>query len=224
MTTNIILNPPIERLFIAPTNHRINQASLIAGLFLWALKMAYKFINNFETTLSSAITAAATSMTVANVAGLSLANGVVYRLTIQNADASLYELVDVTAISGNTLTIERGKESTTAQAWAVGSVVLCGVTAAQLSNEARKTVTSSTFTSRNGRKQQFVATANSTMNFAALNVNDYIDLIVNPATFTLTWIDVNWQNGTALQLTASKLNRVLIENDGGVLKAYIVSN
>ena len=187
--------------------------------------MAYKFINNFETTLTGAITAAATSMTVANAAGLSLANGEVYRLTIQNADASLFELVDVTAISGNTLTIERGKESTTAQAWASGSIVLCGITAERAYNlESRKTVTSSTFTSRNGRKQQFVATANATMNFAALTLNDYIDLIVNPATFTLTWTDVNWQNGTALQLTASKLNRVLIENDGGILKAYIVSN
>ena len=186
--------------------------------------MAYKFINNYETKLTAQATAAATSITVANASGLSLTSGEVYRLTIQNTDASLYELVDVTAISGNTLTIERGKEATTAQAWASGSKVLCGVTAEQLSNEARKTVTSSTFSSRNGRKQQFVATANATMSFAALTVNDYIDLIVNPATFTLTWTGVNWQNGTALQLTASKLNRVLIENDGGILKAYIVSN
>ena len=190
----------------------------------WMIKMAYKFINNYETKLTAQATAAATSITVANASGLSLAADEVYRMTIQNADASLFELVDVTAISGNTLTIERVKEGTTAQAWAAGSVVLCGVTAEQLSNEARKTVTSSTLSSRNGRKQQFVATANATMNFAALAVNDYIDLIVNPATFTLTWTDVNWQNGTALQLTASKLNRVLIENDGGVLKAYIVSN
>ena len=186
--------------------------------------MAYKFINNYETKLTAQATAAATSITVANTAGLSLAAGDVYRLTIQNDDASLYEIVDVTAISGNTLTIERGKESTTAQDWASGSKVLCGVTAEQLSNEARKTVTSSTFSSRNGRKQQFVATANSTMNFAALATDAYIDLLVNPATFALTWTDVNWQNGTALQLTASTLNRVLIENDGGVLKAYIVSN
>lgn len=186
--------------------------------------MAFKFINNWGTTLSAALSASATSMTVASAAGLSLTSGEVYRLTIQNADATLFELVDVTAISSNTLTIERGKESTTAQAWAAGSVVLCSVTAEQLSNEARKTVTNSTFSSRNGRKQQFVATANATMNFAALTVNDYIDLIVNPAAFTLTWTDVNWQNGTALQLTASKLNRVLIENDGGILKAYIVSN
>ena len=94
--------------------------------------MAYKFINNFETSLTGAITASATSMTVASAAGLSLTSDEVYRLTIQNTDASLYEIVDVTAISSNTLTIERAKEGTTAQAWAAASVVVCGVTAAQL--------------------------------------------------------------------------------------------
>ena len=186
--------------------------------------MAYKFINNFETSLTGEITAVATSMTVASAAGLSLTSGEVYRLTIQNADASLYELVDVTAISGNTLTIERGKEATTAQAWATGSVVLCGVTSAQMMPEQRNIVGSSTFTSLNGRKQQFAATSNATMNFAALAANDYIDLIVNPATFTLTWTNVNFQNGSALQITASKANRVLIENDMGVINAYIVNN
>ena len=186
--------------------------------------MAYKFINNYETKLTAQATAAATSITVANTAGLSLAAGQAYRMTIQNADASLFELVDVTAISGNTLTIERAKESTTAKVWPIDSILLCSVTAAQMMPEQRKIVSSSTFTSLNGQKQQFSATSNATMNFAALAPNDYIDLIVNPETFALTWTNVNWQNGTSLQLTASKLNRVLIENEGGVLKAYIVSN
>ena len=186
--------------------------------------MAYKFINNYETKLTAQATAAATSITVANAAGLSLATGEVYRMTIQNADASLFELVDVTAISGNTLTVQRAKEATTAQVWPIDSILLCSVTAAQMMPEQRKIVSSSTFTSLNGQKQQFSATSNATMNFAALAPNDYIDLIVNPGTFALTWTGVNWQNGTSLQLTASKLNRVLIENEGGVLKAYIVSN
>ena len=188
------------------------------------IKMAYKFINNYETKLTAQATAAATSIAVANAAGLSLTAGQVYRMTIQSADASLFELVDVTAISGNTLTVQRAKEATTAQVWPIDSIILCSITAAQMMPEQRNIVSSSTFTSRNGRKQQFVATANSTMDFAALATDDYIDLLVNPATYALTWSDVNWQNGTALQLTASKLNRVLIENDGGVLKAYIVSN
>ena len=190
----------------------------------WMIKMAYKFINNYETKLTAQATAAATSITVANASGLSLAIGEVYRMTIQNADASLYELVDVTAISDNTLTMQRAKESTTAQVWPIDSIVLCSVTAAQMMPEQRNIVGSSTFTSLNGRKQQFAATSNATMNFAALAANDYIDLIVNPATFTLTWTNVNFQNGSALQITASKANRVLIENDMGVINAYIVSN
>ena len=190
----------------------------------WMIKMAYKFINNYETKLTAQATAAATSITVANASGLSLAIGEVYRMTIQNADASLYELVDVTAISDNTLTMQRAKESTTAQVWPIDSIVLCSVTAAQMMPEQRNIVGSSTFTSLNGRKQQFAATSNATMNFAALTANDYIDLIVNPATFTLTWTNVNFQNGSALQITASKANRVLIENDMGVINAYIVSN
>ena len=95
-------------------------------------KMAYKFINNYETKLTAQATAAATSIVVANAAGLSLTAGQVYRMTIQSADASLFELVDVTAISGNTLTVQRAKEATTAQVWPVDSIVLCSVTAAQM--------------------------------------------------------------------------------------------
>ena len=94
--------------------------------------MAYKFINNYETKLTAQATAAATSITVASAAGLSLAAGEVYRMTMQNADASLYELVDVTAISGNTLTVQRAKESTTAQIWPIDSIILCSITAAQI--------------------------------------------------------------------------------------------
>jgi hypothetical protein len=94
--------------------------------------MAFKFKNNHQTTLTAEITAAATSMTVTNAMGMSLGAGEVYRMTIQNADASLFELVDVTAISGTTLTITRAQESTTAQVWPVGSLVLIGVTAAQM--------------------------------------------------------------------------------------------
>lgn len=186
----------------------------------------FKYLNNYQATLTASITADATSMTVSKP--ITLGVGEVCRLTIQNDDASLFEIVDVTAVSGTTLTVERGKDGTASQSWESGSVVVCSITAEQAasiqSNEKRKIVSSSTFTSANGRKQKFVATANATMNFAALATDDYIDLLVNPATYTLTWTNVNWQNGTEAQITASKLNRVLIENDDGVIKAYIVSN
>ena len=94
--------------------------------------MAYKFINNYETKLTAQATAAATSITVANASGISVSIGDTWRLTIQNANATQFELIDVTAVSGNVLTVLRAREGTTAQAWPIDSIVICGVTKAQL--------------------------------------------------------------------------------------------
>ena len=98
----------------------------------WMIKMAYKFINNYETKLTAQATDAATSITVASAAGISVSIGDTWRLTIQNANATQFELIDVTAVSGNVLTVVRGREGTTAQAWPIDSIVICGVTKAQL--------------------------------------------------------------------------------------------
>ena len=94
--------------------------------------MAYKFINNYETKLTAQATAAETSITVASASGISVSIGDTWRLTIQNANATQFELIDVTAVSGNVLTVLRAREGTTAQAWPIDSVVICGVTKAQL--------------------------------------------------------------------------------------------
>ena len=94
--------------------------------------MAYKFINNYETKLTAQATDAATSITVASASGISVSIGDTWRLTIQNANATQFEIIDVTAVSGNVLTVLRAREGTTAQAWPIDSVVICGVTKAQL--------------------------------------------------------------------------------------------
>ena len=94
--------------------------------------MAYKFINNYETKLTAQATAAATNITVANASGVTVTAGDTLRLTIQNTTATQFELIDVTAVSGNVLTVLRAREGTTAQEWPIDSVVICGVTKAQL--------------------------------------------------------------------------------------------
>ena len=94
--------------------------------------MAYKFINNYETKLTAQATDAATSITVASASGISVSIGDTWRLTIQNANATQFELIDVTAVSGNVLTVLRAREGTTAQEWPIDSVVICGVTREQL--------------------------------------------------------------------------------------------
>ena len=190
--------------------------------------MAYKFINNYETKLTAQATAAATSITVSNASGLSLAAGEVYRMTIQNADASLFELVDVTAISSNTLTIGRAQEGTTAQAWPSGSIVLCGVTAEQLdklnssgggsSNETWHTATNNTINIANGSKQKRTLTANATLAFT-LSDGDDLTLILNPSTYAVTWPTITWFGSTP-SLTASKEHTIVISKDGSVLRGW----
>ena len=186
--------------------------------------MAYKFINNYETKLTVQATDAATSITVANAAGLSLAVGEVYRMTIQNADASLYELVDVTAISGNTLTVQRAKESTTAQVWPVDSIVLCSVTAEQLAKinkkdaEVWKVVTSDVFDIANGSKQKRTLAAAASFSFN-LNDGDDLTIILNPSTYAVTWPVITWFN-SAPALTASKEHTVVISKDGSILRGW----
>ncbi len=193
--------------------------------------MAYKFINNYETKLTAQATSAATSITVANASGLSLSAGEVYRMTIQNADATLYELVDVTAISSNTLTIERGKESTTAQAWAVGSVVLCGVTAEQLDKlnssggsvaETWHTATSNVIDISKGSKQKRTLSANGALTFT-LSDGEMMNLLLNPATFTPTFTNVTWKTGSIESIAVSVFNDIIIENIDGTLYAYFIA-
>ena len=195
----------------------------------WMIKMAYKFINNYETKLTAQATDAATSITVANAAGLSLASGEVYRMTIQNADASLFELVDVTSISGNTLTVQRAKEATTAQVWPIDSVLLCGVTAAELAllneignpstPELWHAATTSSIDIANGSKQAFTATGNDAITLTMSDGSD-LTLIINPATFTVTMPSgIKWF-GSAPTFSANKLHTFVISRNGADYYGY----
>lgn len=82
-----------------------------------------------QTTLSAALTASATSATVLNGANLrgtvdegSITTTSIFTVVI-DPDTSLEEIVDVTGVSGNTLTIVRGRDGSTGQAHSAGAVV-----------------------------------------------------------------------------------------------------
>lgn len=70
--------------------------------------------NNAETTLASSVSASATSMIVVDAGLLPDAP---YRLTIGD------EIVEVTSVSGNTLTVNRAMEDTSTENHAVGRAV-----------------------------------------------------------------------------------------------------
>jgi len=96
--------------------------------------MAVKFSNNAKTTLSSGITSSATSIAVVDAAAWpTLGSGDHTLCTlITVADPDVLEIVKVTAISGNTLTVVRAQEGTTARAFASADKAELRVTAGLL--------------------------------------------------------------------------------------------
>lgn len=94
------------------------------------------FANNIATTLAASLTSSQTTATLASSAGLpTLATGQIFPLTLNDAATqTIYEIVYVTAISGATLTIERGKEGTASRAWSVGDFAFSTNTAATTSD------------------------------------------------------------------------------------------
>ncbi len=103
--------------------------------------MRYGFVNNFEQTLAADLAAGATTMTLdgggALLAGASADYR--YKLTLIQTDAygneTHREIVDVTAASGNDLTVVREQEGTTELApWPSGTTVQARVTAGNLDN------------------------------------------------------------------------------------------
>jgi len=91
----------------------------------------FVFANNVNTTLASAVSNTATSVTLASSANLpTLSAGQVMPLTLNDAaTGQVYEIMYVTAISGPTLTVQRAQEGTGAQNWNTGDYAFCAFTA-----------------------------------------------------------------------------------------------
>ena len=102
------------------------------AIYLWA--------NNATTTLASPISSAATSLNVASGTGALFPNPTgseIFTLTLSDAATGLInEIMVVTAISGDTMTVVRGQENTTAIDWAAGSIAQNLITAGSLASLA----------------------------------------------------------------------------------------
>jgi hypothetical protein len=79
-----------------------------------------------QTTLSAALTSSATTATVVSgsnlLGGITVTAGTTFTVVI-DPDTALEEIVDITAVSTNTLTIVRGIDASTGQAHSAGAVV-----------------------------------------------------------------------------------------------------
>lgn len=96
--------------------------------------MAVKFSNNAKTLLSSGITSSATSISVSDASAWPTLYTGDYSLAtlVDISDNTIFEIVKVTAISSNTLTVARGQEGTTARAFSSGDKVELRLTAGLL--------------------------------------------------------------------------------------------
>lgn len=99
--------------------------------------MIFTTANNINTTLAAPVLAGDLTITLASSAGLpTIPTGSLMPVTMTDAASeTLHEIGYVSGISGATLTLARGKEGTSALAWAVGDIVSVNPTAFTISND-----------------------------------------------------------------------------------------
>lgn len=115
--------------------------------------MSYQYTNNASSTLASGITSGSTTITLSTGTGALfpvLSGGNVFRGTLVDAATqSLREIVQVSATAGDTFTITRAQEGTTARAYNAGDIFYLDATAAQFADFFSKTY--DTFPNQPGR-------------------------------------------------------------------------
>lgn len=186
--------------------------------------MRFLFANNASTVLDGAILAADTSIDVINAAVFpSPAAGFTVRATIVRASDNAVEIIDISAISLNTLTINRAREGTTALDFADGDVIEMRVTAGMLDAFAQFAATQTysaeqTFTETKETVYPLTGTdidpANGSMQYKTLSANTTFTeslesgqgvrlRIAGGTTYTVTWPTTQWVGGAAPTLTAN---------------------
>jgi hypothetical protein len=193
--------------------------------------MARRYLNNYTTLLSASLTNSATTMTV-GTAPDALTPGDFYRLQISRVGGGgillAQEFVDVTAISGNDLTITRAAENSTAQIWDAGARVELVETAETFNDidlsgympTSGGTLTDGTITEytetinaaagatldrSTGGIQHLNLAANTTLNLSDLTAGQSVMYrVTGGTTYTLSCTGLGaWSNGTTPTLSAT---------------------
>lgn len=97
------------------------------------------FKNNFEVALAQPTTTSDTTITIRSGSGFPTlgANERVVATIVDAATGLQFEIVTVTAVVGDVLTVQRAQEGTAARAWAAGDMLSIRTTAATLTNTER---------------------------------------------------------------------------------------
>lgn len=110
--------------------------------------MAQLFKNNAKTTLNGSLTAGATSIVVTDASPFGAVTSPDFMLLtlFSGSPENKWEIVKVTAISSNTLTVVRAQEGTTGQAWNSGDAIECRWTAGSANITIRETFSDAAYT------------------------------------------------------------------------------
>ena len=97
------------------------------------------FKNNFEVALAQPTTTSDTTITIRSGSGFPTlgANERVVATIVDATTGLQFEIVTVTAVVGNVLTVQRAQEGTAAREWAAGDMLSIRTTAASLTNTVR---------------------------------------------------------------------------------------
>jgi|TARA_B110000902_G_scaffold214424_1_gene246391 hypothetical protein len=139
--------------------------------------MAVVFSNNAKTTLASNISTSATSITVLDGSVFPVLSGSDYTYVTFEGLSGTVEIVKVTALSGNTLTVVRAQDNTSASAFTTGDKCELRLTAAGLNEVANQadTDTNTTYSIQDGELSQnnFTNADHTKLNGIAASANNY---------------------------------------------------
>jgi hypothetical protein len=139
--------------------------------------MSVLFSNSASTTLSAGVGDSATSITVADGSVFPAITGSDYfYLTLEvDSDPELKEIVKCTARSGNTLTIARGQDSTSARTFSTADKAELRLTAAGLNDVATQADTDTTYSVQDGElsENNFTNADHTKLDGIAASANNY---------------------------------------------------